>query len=166
MNIFLSTYSLILSITIICLLAMKNLPKYLALSIAVAALFLTSCEKHDSVNAVDTQLTGTWKLNAIVYGLSQHRVEGDSLPYTETLTFAAHGDYTISRDGKLTEAGEAYTGKNASVLAADRAIFYKKDNTYQTYEVIENRLSMYQRADQGSVIADGSTYEYVRVGQL
>lgn len=133
---------------------------------AIAALFLTSCEKHDSVNAVDTQLTGTWKLDAIIYGLSQHRVEGDSLPYTETLTFATNGDYTISRDGKLTEAGEAYTGKNTSGLAADRAVFYKKDTTYQTYEVAENRLSLYQRADQGSVIADGSTYEYVRVGTL
>lgn len=145
---------------------MKSLQKYLALSVAIAALFLTSCEKQDSVNAVDTELTGNWKLDAIVYGLSQHRVQGDSLPYTETLTFAANGDYTISRDGKLTEAGEAYTGKNTSGLAADKAIFYKRDNTYQTYEVTENRLSMYQRADQGSVIADGSTYEYIRVGSL
>lgn len=145
---------------------MKNLSKYLALSMAIAVLFLTSCEKHDSVNAVDPQLTGTWQLNAIIYGLSQHRVEGDSLPYTETLTFAVNGDYTISKDGKLIETGEAYTGKNNSGLAADKAIFYKKDTTYQTYEVTENRLSMYQRADQGSVIADGSTYEYVRVGRL
>lgn len=145
---------------------MKNLQKYLALSMAIAVLFLTSCEKHDSVNAVDTQLTGTWKLNAIIYGLSQHRVEGDSLPYTETRIFAANGDYTISKDRKLIESGEAYTGKNNSGLAADRAIFYKKDTTYQTYEVAENRLSLYQRADQGSVIADGSTYEYVRIGSL
>ena len=60
----------------------------------------------------------------------------------------------------------AYTGKNTSGLAADQAIFYKKDTTYQTYEVAENRLSLYQRADQGSVIADGSTYEYVRIGSL
>ncbi len=141
---------------------MKNIKKYLTLSVAIAALFLTSCEKQESVTAVDTQLTGTWKLDAIVYGLSQHRVQGDSLPYTETLTFAAYGDYTISRDGKLMEAGEAYTGKNTSGLAADRALFYKKDNTYQTYEITEGRLSMYQRADQGSVIADGSTYEYKR----
>ncbi|MPR34324.1 hypothetical protein [Salmonirosea aquatica] len=144
---------------------MKNLQKYFVLTMAAAALMLTSCEKHDSVNAIDTQLTGTWKLDAIIYGLSQIRVEGDSLPYTETLTYQAGGDYTISRDGKLVEAGEAYTGKNTSGLAADKAIFYKKDNTYQTYEITENRLSMYQRADQGSVIADGSTYEYVRVGQ-
>jgi hypothetical protein len=145
---------------------MKNIQKYLILGIALTALFLTGCEKQDSVNAVDAELTGTWKLDAIIYGLSQIRVEGDSLPYTETLTFAANGDYTISRDGKLTEAGEAYTGKNTSGLAADRAIFYKKNNTYQPYEMTENRLSMYQRADQGSVIADGSTYEYVRVGTL
>lgn len=145
---------------------MKNLQKYLALSMAIAVLFLTSCEKHDSVNAVDSQLTGTWKLNAIIYGLSQHRVEGDSLPYTETRTFAANGDYTISKDGKLIESGESYTGKNNSGLAADRAIFYKKDTTYQAYEITEGRLSLYQRAEQGSVIADGSTYEYVRIGSL
>lgn len=145
---------------------MKNLSKYLALSMVIAALFLAGCEKQDSVNAVDTQITGTWKLNAITYGLSQIRVEGDSLPYTETRTFAANGDYTITRDGKLVEAGDAYTGKNTSGLPAEKAIFYKEDNTYQTYEITENRLSMYQRADQGSVIADGSTYEYVRVGQL
>jgi hypothetical protein len=145
---------------------MKNIPKYLVFSMAIAALFLTSCEKQESVNAVDTELTGTWKLDAIVYGLSQHRVQGDSLPYTETLSFAANGAYTISRDGKQTETGESYTGKNTSGLAADRAIFYKKDTTYQTYVITEGRLFLYQRADQGSVIADGSTYEYVRVGTL
>ena len=148
--------------TIICLLAMKNLTKCLILTMAIAVLFLTSCEKQDSVHAVDTQLTGTWKLNAIIYGLSQHRVEGDSLPYTETRTFAANGDYTISKDGKLIETGEAYTGKNNSGLAADRAIFYKRNTTYQTYVITEGRLSLYERADQGSTIADGSTYEYKR----
>jgi len=141
---------------------MKNLQKYLAFSMAIIVLFLTSCEKQDSVNAVDTQLTGTWKLDAIVYGLSQHRVQGDSLPYTETRSYQVNGDYTISRDGKLVETGEAYTGKNTSGLAADRAIFYKKDTTYQTYEITEGRLFLYERGKQGAVIADGSTYEYKR----
>lgn len=149
------------------LVAMKNPTKYLALSMAIAVLFLTSCEKHKSVNAVDTELTGTWQLDAITYGLSQHRVQGDSLPYTEMRTYQASGDYTISQDKKLTETGEAYTTKNTTGLSAsDQAIFYKKDTTYQPYEIKEQRLFLYERADQGSVIADGSTYEYVRIGSL
>jgi hypothetical protein len=133
---------------------MKNKKKLLGLGLAWALMlfggaFLSSCEKTESINAVDTEVVGTWKLDAITYGLSQVRVQGDKLPYTETLTYSGNGDYTITRDSKQVETGKMYTGKNNTELAFKEAIFYKKDTTYQ-------------RADQGSVVADGSTYEYKR----
>lgn len=144
---------------------MKN--KKLSLGLVWALVFagcslLSSCEKTESINAVDTEVAGTWKLDAITYGLSQVRVQGDKLPYTETLTFKTNGDYTISRDSKEVETGKMYTGQNTTSLAYKQAIFFKKDTTYQAYELIEGRLFLYQRADQGAVVADGSTYEYKR----
>jgi hypothetical protein len=141
---------------------MKTVIKYWTLTWALSLLVLMSCEKPEPVNAADAQLTGTWKLDAITYGLAQIRVQGDKLPYSETIEFKANGDYTITRDQKLVEAGDMYTGQNMSGLPQDKAIFYKKDNTYQTYEITDGRLFLYQRADQGAVIADGSTYEYKR----
>lgn len=141
---------------------MKNVKKYWALALGLSLLALAGCERPDSLNAADPQLTGTWKLDAITYGFSQIRVQGDSLPYSETIEYKANGDYVISREGKLHEAGDMYTGQNISGLPQKEAIFYKKDNTYQTYEITEGRLYLYQRAEQGAVIADGSTYEYKR----
>ncbi|WP_165933388.1 hypothetical protein [Arundinibacter roseus] len=40
--------------------------------------------------------------------------------------------------------------------------YFKNDTTYQAYEIREGRLFMHQRAEQGAVLADGSTYEYKR----
>ncbi len=146
---------------------MKNKKKMLGMGLAwalmlVGGAFLSSCEKTESINGVDTEVVGTWKLDAITYGLSQVRVQGDKLPYTETLKFEANGDYTIMRDSKDVETGKMYTGKNNTGLAYKKAIYYKKDTTYQAYELTEGRLFLYQRADQGAVVADGSTYEYKR----
>jgi hypothetical protein len=146
---------------------MKNSVKQPGMGLAwtlmlFGSFFLSSCEKTESIKGVDTGVVGTWKLDAITYGFSQVRVQGDKLPYTETLRFDANGDYLISRDSKQVESGKMYTGKNNTGLAFKEAIFYKKDTTYQAYELNEGRLFLYQRADQGSVVADGSTYEYKR----
>ncbi|MBU1820497.1 MAG: hypothetical protein KKG00_03155 [Bacteroidetes bacterium] len=146
---------------------MKKTKKMLGMGLVWAIVLfggalLSSCEKTESINGVDTQVVGAWKLDAITYGLTQMRVQGDKLPYTETLTYSANGDYTITRDSKEVETGKMYTGKNNTGLAFKEAIFYKKDTTYQAYELREGRLFLYQRADQGAVVADGSTYEYKR----
>lgn len=144
---------------------MKNMKKQLALVWVVLCLgwaFLSSCQKTDSIDAIDTDVVGTWQLDAITYGLTQVKVQGAKLPYTETRTFSANGDYTISRDNKEIQTGQMFTGESTSNLVSKQVIYYKEDNTYQAYELTEGRLLLYERTDQGAVIADGSTYEYKR----
>jgi|GEM_PF-1504752 hypothetical protein len=146
---------------------MKNIKKQLSFGLVctvvlLGSTFLSSCEKSDNINAMDTEVVGTWKLDAITYGLTQVKVQGAKLPYTETRTFSANGDYTISRDSKEVQTGKMYTGQGPSNLVDKQVIYYKEDTTYQAYELTEGRLLLYERADQGAWIADGSTYEYKR----
>ena len=142
---------------------MNYLRKYLAYCLTATVLSLMSCEKPKEVGPqMNPQLVGTWKLDAITYGLTQVRVQGDSLPYTETLAFATDRSYSITRSDKPVETGQAYTDKIAKDSDYDKAVYYEKDQTYQPFKFSEGRLFMYQRSAQGSVVADGNTFEYKR----
>lgn len=142
---------------------MKAIRKYLTYCLTVSVLSLLSCEKPEEVGPqMNPQLVGTWKLDAITYGLTQVRVQGDSLPYTETLTFEKNRNYLFSRFDKPYESGLAYAEKNTSQTDYKLAVFYEKDQTYQPFKFTDGRLLMYQRSAKGSITADGDTFEYKR----
>ncbi|HEV7349375.1 hypothetical protein [Telluribacter sp.] len=139
---------------------MKFLRKLVLVPALAVVTLLASCEKEDVVK-VDSQLTGTWQLEAITYGLSQTTVRGAQLPYSEKIEFSGT-NYTQTRDGKVESSGRCYTGESQKNAPYKSAVIYPDDNTYQAYEISEGRLYLYERGTQGSVVADGSLYEYKR----
>lgn len=139
----------------------RNHITYLLMTLVLSAL---SCEKPEEVGPrIDPQLAGKWELEAITYGLTQVRIQGDSLPYSEMVHFGIKNNYAISRDGKQIEAARAYTEKNMSHADFQQAIIYEKDKSYQPYKVRAGRLFLYQRSPRGTVLSDGNTYEYRRL---
>ena len=132
-------------------------------SFIISILCITSCESTGTVATDESKLAGTWQLDAITYGLSQTRLTGDKLPYTETIDFKSNGEYLIKQNGKTIESGQMTSGQNTFSNITTTALFYKKDNSYQAYKIAEGRLYMYERVEQGAVIADGAMFEYIRL---
>jgi hypothetical protein len=110
---------------------------------------------------IDPQLHGKWELVVITNGLTQVRVQGSGLPYSEVLHFGVK-IYAISRDGHTLEAALAFTERNTSHADFKLAIMYEKGQSYQPSTITDGRLFLYQRALQGSGVADGDTLEYKR----
>ncbi|GAB3180131.1 hypothetical protein [Telluribacter humicola] len=139
---------------------MNPFKKFLIIPALAVVALLASCEKEDVVK-VDNQIAGTWQLDAITYGLTQKTVRGAQLPYSEKLEFSGT-TYTVTRDGKVENTGRCYTGESQKEAPYKNAVIYPDDNSYQAYEISEGRLYLYERGKQGSVVADGSVYEYKR----
>ncbi|GHB75537.1 hypothetical protein [Persicitalea jodogahamensis] len=108
------------------------------------------------------QLVGIRNLNAITFGLTQVKVQGDSLIYTETINFGKERKYSFSRDGKPYESGLAHTDNDKSHASYEMAVSLGKDMTLQPFELMEGRLFLYQHGAQGSFTANGNTFEHKR----
>ena len=141
---------------------MKFLKKQVVSASLVVLSLLSACDSPELAQ-VESSVVGTWKLDAITYGLTGVSVRGDSLPYTEFREYTTEGTFTISDGVRTVETGPFYTDRNKTGLMYDEAVYYPTDSSYQPYQLSsEGRLYLYERNAQGAVLADGATYEYKR----
>lgn len=136
----------------------------------VVAAFTTSC-KDDDCRCVPpplgSSLTGNWELVRINSGFGNKTMIPSELGYTERLNFSANGHiFSRYRDEQIVEN----TPFVVSMRGNSTIITFKEDTTYTTYDMfLENdrtMISLYARTRVGTVVADGSTYYYQKIGKV
>ncbi|AYA37131.1 hypothetical protein D3Y59_08745 [Hymenobacter oligotrophus] len=123
-----------------------------------AVLLLAGCSTDRDVAPLDAQLQGSWRWVQTTGGIAGVRLTPANTGYQEEIRFESNGSFYRLRDGKVIDS-DTYSLFFTSAPADNRTpnlIRYGKNSLGQSFEITENRLTLYDEA------ADGYISQYER----